>query len=229
MASDLQVLPIPLIWITQSIHLQGHLCPLSLRAIKLRFSKTNKAGRNIRNTLTSLRVRDTNLPTKANNNLTIMLDTEISPRIISPTILHHHRHLRNRRALILHHLLQSNMLLALTTTHRSALHLFTAVMEHQYPVQLLQDPDIHSRFLQLSNTTRHPRPMRDPSLLHRVTYRHGLQDHRRHLEHPRVPVWVTNNTHRTNRMITLRDLDHNKAFKIVHLPPSKANKPSLPM
>ena len=221
MASDLQASPIPLIRTTQSILLQGHICPLSLRGIRLRFSRTNKAGRNIRRTLIRLRARDTSPPTKANNNLTIMLDTSISPRIISQTILHRLHPLKNRRALILHHhhlLLRRHTLLPLNTNHRSVLHLC-------YPVQVLQDPDMHSRFLQLSNTTHHPRLMRDPSRRHKVAYRHGLPGNRRRLEHPRVPEWVSSN----NRAITVRDLDHNKAFKTVPLPPFKGNKPSLLM
>jgi hypothetical protein len=181
MASDLQVSLIPLIRINQAIPLQDHLYPLSLRGIRLRFNRTNKVGRNIRHTPIILRARDTSLPTKANTNLTIMLDTATNPKIISPTTLHHLHPLKNRMALILHHPLQSHMLLALIKTHRSVLHLCTVVMERQYPVQVLQDLDMHSHFLQPSNTTHHPRSMRDPSRLRQVAYHHGLQVNLRRL------------------------------------------------
>jgi hypothetical protein len=159
-----------------------------------------------------------------------MLDTVTNPRIINLTTLHRLHPLRNRRVFILHHLLQSHMLLALIRTHHSVLHLCTAVMERQYPVQVLQDPDMRNHFLQLSNTTRHLRPMQDRWCLRRATYRHGVLGNRRHLEYPRIPVWDnSNNPHQANRVITVRGLNHNKAFKNVPLPPSKGNIPSQPM
>lgn len=230
MASDLQVRPFLPIRIPRALLLRGRLCPPFLQGTRPRFNRINKVGRNTLHTPAILRARHMSLRTKANTDLTIMVDMVTHPRISRQTVLHHLHPPSNRRPLTLHHPLQSHMLPALITTHRSVLHPCTVAMERRYPVQLLQDRGMHSPFLRPSNSTHRSRPKRDPSRLHREAYHHGLRDNRRHLEqHLRMLVRASNNFHQTNRMITVRNLNRSKAFNIVPLTPFKAHKFSPPI